>query len=418
MRVAVRLELLRLSRRLRRGLPGRIALRVGVPVASWRRGRLDGVCFIGITGSNGKTTTKELVAAILETQGRTIKTQGNRNFLSPVGATILKTRRRDRFFVAEVGTMQPGDIPQTAALLRPQIAVVTGIGSDHRSSFKTFDATAAEKRSLVEALQPDGVAVLNADDPRARAMAAAAPGRVVLFGEAADADLRAEDVEATWPQPLRFTLVSGGERTPVATGLYGAHWVPAVLAALAVAEVVGMERAVALVALAGVAPPSGRMEPRVVDGVTFLLDDFKGSADSVQAALAFLDAAAAQRKVVVLGELSDLPRGTAQAYPDVARASLAVADEVVFVGPKAKYAAKAGGPDVPLRALGTVREAAVYLRETLRPGDLVLVKGNGFLDHQRRIVLAFRGDDVGCWRERCGRNGFCETCALLTIPSS
>jgi len=412
--MALRLQVNRAERWLRRGPAGRLAVTMLVAAGRVRRRRLDGALFVGITGSTGKTTAKELTYAVLACSGRGVAT--GQNLTSRVSLTVLRMRGRDGFCVAEVATAQPGDVRRIAGVVRPQIAAVTRIGSDHRTSFRTLEATAAEKQALVEALPPNGVAVLNADDPLVRAMAGAAPGRVVWFGESEDADLRAEDVAGSWPEPLRFTLVAAGERVSVATQLHGRHWLHAVLVALAVGEIAGVPRAEAVAAVATVAPRRGRMEPLPVEGVTFMGDDYKGSQDSLEPALAWLGDARARRKLAVVGTLSDLTGSSSAAYARAARRAVAVADEVLFVGPKAVHAekaARAGG--APLRLFPGIEEAAAYLRETLQPGDLVLLKGTNRVDHLRRVALAY-GEEIACWRERCGRFEFCETCALLRGP--
>src|SRR5205807_2947872 len=226
------------SRRTLQGrafLPGEALLRdgllgLGLAVARTQRRRLGRTTFIGVTGSAGKTSTKELVAAVLGAELRGTKSPGNDNRLSRVGRTILRTRPRDAFSVVEVAAWRPGSVAETADLLRPDIAVVTTIGSDHFSAFRSLEATAAEKQALVDALPTTGTAVLNVDDPRVAAMADGFQGRVITFGEAPGATLRAEDVSSAWPDPLSFTLHHDGRSLPVRTRLNGRYWTTSVLA--------------------------------------------------------------------------------------------------------------------------------------------------------------------------------------------
>src|SRR4051812_22096324 len=188
-------------------LPGELALReallpAGAALVGLHRRRLRETAFVGITGSVGKTTTKELTAAVLVAELPGTRSPGGSNKLSSIGRTILATRPEHRSCVLEVAAWRPGSVAQIARLVPPRVAVVTRIGVDHYRAFRGAEGVAEEKRALVEALPPDGVAVLNADDPHAIAMAEACPGRVVSFGESPAATLRAEDVRAAWPDPL------------------------------------------------------------------------------------------------------------------------------------------------------------------------------------------------------------------------
>jgi UDP-N-acetylmuramoyl-tripeptide--D-alanyl-D-alanine ligase len=396
-------------------LPGEGSVRdallaLGLAAARRHRNRLSGPTFIGVTGSVGKTTTKELVAAVLGGEGAGTKTPGSRNQLNLVGRTILQTRQRHAFSVHEVPAWRPGSVREIAALIRPDIAAVTRIGSDHRRVFRTLEATAAEKRALVEALPPDGVAVLNADDPHVLAMANAFPGRVITFGAAADATLRADDVRSSWPDRLTFTLRAEGRAFPVRTQLNGRFWIASVLAAVGVGVALDVPLDRALAAVASVEPVTGRMSVVEQGGVTFVRDDTKAPRWSLDATFEFLAEARAARKVLVLGTISDYPGSMSATYSRTAARALEVADEVAFVGPNSRHALKAGSDS--LSAFATVREAAEHFRTTLRDGDLVLLKGSVRADHLSRIALN-RVSEVRCWRTSCGRVSFCEDCRLL-----
>jgi UDP-N-acetylmuramyl pentapeptide synthase len=396
-------------------LPGEGSVRdallaLGLAAARRHRNRLSGPTFVGITGSVGKTTAKELVAAVLGDDSVGTKTPGSQNRITLVGRTILKTRQRHAFSVHEVPAWEPGSVRRIAALIRPDVAAVTRIGSDHRSVFRTLEATAAEKRALVEALPPDGVAVLNADDPHVLAMANAFPGRVITFGAAADATLHADDVRSSWPDPLTFTLEVDGRAFPVRTRLNGKFWMTSVLAAIGVGVALDVPLDSALAAVASFEPVTGRMSVVEQGGVTFVRDDTKAPRWSLDATFEFLAEARAARKVLVLGTISDYPGSMSRTYSRVAAGALEVADEVVFVGPNSRHALKAGSDS--LSAFATVREAAEHFRATLRDGDLVVLKGSVRADHLSRLALD-RVSEVQCWRTSCGRISFCEDCRLL-----
>src|SRR5690349_22417215 len=212
------------TRNGRRYLPGetlvrQTLLRLAVVVASIKRRRLDRTTFIGITGSAAKTTTKTLLVSLIG-PGTTSPPRGSNRLATGV-KLIMRTRRSDAFCVAEVAAWRPGSVAEKARLLHPDVAIVTRIGLDHHKAFRTLEGVAEEKGALVAALPADGIAVLNADDPYVMAMAEGFPGRVVTFGVAPTATLRAEDIRSSWPDPLELTLHVEGRSLPVRTRLHG-----------------------------------------------------------------------------------------------------------------------------------------------------------------------------------------------------
>jgi UDP-N-acetylmuramyl pentapeptide synthase len=388
-----------------------------IRAAALHRRRLREVTRVGVTGSCGKTVTKQLVTAVLATRGPGTRTPAGYNSLVTTARALLATSPRDSFCVVELGVWRPGSLVRPLALLRPQVGIVTAVGTDHYSAFRGADAVAAEKGRLVRALPADGTAVLNADDERVRAMAALGPARVLTFGRCAGADVRARDVSAAWPDRLGFVVAHAGQRVAVRTRLVGAHLLPSVLAAIAAGVALGVRLEDAARAVESVDPEPLRMQPvEAPGGITFIRDEMKAPVWSLPAVFEFLREARAPRKVLVLGSLSDYPGATGKRYPRVAREALAAADRVVFVGPHAASAAKAAPPGSDaLVTLPTVREAAAFLERDLRPGDLVLLKGSDKVDHLGRLVLS-RLREVTCWRDRCGRAQVCDLCELLAAP--
>jgi aminoacyl-tRNA hydrolase len=388
-------------------------------VATRHRRRLSDVVFVAVTGSAGKTTAKDLIAAVLATVGPVNKSPGQANRTPELLKTMLRTRRHHRFGVQELGVAGPGTIDASLELIRPAIGVVTNIGPDHLAAFRTLEATAEEKGKLVEILPPGGTAVLNADDPRVLAMRRRCRGRVITFGCAPDADVRGSDVQGAWPDRLRFTVTTGGESLAVQTQLCGVHWVSAALAAIAVARAVGVPLRDAAQALGTVAPWKARLSPEThVDGVTFIRDDWKASLWTVPVAFEFMKQARARRKIVVLGTLSDYPSHATEAVATVARDACEFADHVLVVGKWASSALRAkhrADGDQRVHTFQRVEEVSRFLRDFLVAGDLVLVKGTNPVDHLGRLVLA-RTRRVECWRESCGRRHFCDKCSLLERP--
>jgi len=309
------------------------------------RVQLRRVVFIGVTGSCGKTTTKELIAAVLATQFRGRKNPGNSNLPHSIARTILHVRPWEKFCVLEIAAAIRGEripLEDSLRLARPQIGVVTNIGTDHLSAFHTVEAIAVEKGKLVASLPPLGTAVLNADDMHVRAMAARCAGRVITYGLASNAMVRAENISSNWPERLSFTARYAEQPHTIHTQLCGAHWVPCVLAALAVGLAMGVPLAKAAQGIATVAPLRRRMSPMThLDGGTFILDDAKAPLWSIAPMLQFMKEARATRKIVVIGTISDYRGNSDRTYVAVARQALEVADRVVFVGRRASKCLKA-----------------------------------------------------------------------------
>ena len=395
-------------------------------LARFHRSRLNGVCFVGITGSCGKTTTKDLAAAVLSAKGEGVKGTQLFNRISHVSRTILSVKPSHSFCVEEIGASDPGMIANSAALFGPKIAVVTMIGLDHFSSYRSPEAIAAEKVALVESLAPDGTAVLNADDPLVWAMREKSKARVIGYGLSEEASLRAEEVSCTWPDRLSLTVVHGEDRVRVQTQLVGETPLYSVLAALAVGVAAGVPLAEGARKIAGVEPVFARMSPHVTaDGVTFINDTWKAPYYSLPDVLDFLGKARAERKIAVFGTFSDFPGSAPKKYREVARDALAIADKVIF-NCEYNYSLikdQRGPDDDRLMVFHTTYELNLYLKGELRPGDLVLVKSAGSA-HLERLVMdrAMLGETVldrppgdtrvRCWRESCGQSKPCLFCEL------
>jgi UDP-N-acetylmuramyl pentapeptide synthase len=175
-----------------------IALEAGLATAGLHRRCLKHVAFVGVTGSCGKTTTKELTAAVLGASLPGRRSPASHNSLTDVGTTVLRTTGSDAFCVVEIAAWEPGSVARAARVVAPNIAVVTNIGADHRKAFRSLEATAAEKAELLSAVARGGTAVLNADDERVRAMAQGFHGRVITYGRSPDASLLPSRIEGWW----------------------------------------------------------------------------------------------------------------------------------------------------------------------------------------------------------------------------
>lgn len=382
------------------------------------RRRLSNTLFIGVTGSAGKTTTKDLIASVLERHlSKGVKNSGSLNWPEDMVRLMLSTRRSDAYCVAEISAHGPGTVDLPVALLRPTIGVVTNIGADHFSAYKSRDAIATEKSKLIKALPSHGVAILNADDPRVLAMQSLFAGRTVTYGLASDALLRGDAVQSVWPNRLSLTATWQGESVHVQTQLCGVHWAPAVLAALATGVALGVPLTVGAQAVASVEPFEGRMAPVIMDGITFICDDWKAPLSTIEPAFEFMRSAEAVRKVVVIGTISDYQGDSSRRYVEIGELALAFADCVVFVGPRASASLRAKrAASAEYWAFASLRDASTYLRAYLVAGDLVLLKGSHKADHMQRLIVDLR-TKVQCWRSDCGRLQSCEICELLEVPS-
>lgn len=405
------------------------------------RARLAGVV-IAVTGSCGKTTTKDLIASLLASHYPGSKSTGSDNCGSDIARDLLAADPSGRFFVQELGAWGPGTLDAGIDLIRPHVAVVTNLRNDHYSAFRGPRGAQAEKGKLVACLPAAGTAVLNWDDPYVRELAGRTPARILSFGQDPAARLRALGITSRWPAPLSFHAICGRQHAHVRTRLFGKHLLGSALAALAVGINFGLTLPEATTALEAAEPTPRRMAPVAhPDGVTFMRDDFKAPADSIPEVLGFLREATAARKVAVLGRISDFPGRSRQAYTDVARQAVACLNAVVFVGERAaelwgeQHNESAAGqnrlrqqlslagdgtsrsahPPGDMYVFGSVARASSFLSGYLRAGDLVLLKGSGPADHLERVLLS-RRQPVSCWLPHCGRMCSCDGCDLLTVP--
>lgn len=380
----------------------------------WRQ-LLNRTCFIGVTGSAGKTTTKDLLHAALATRFRVSKNSDSHNVLYPIARTLLTLGPRVQFCVQEVGAGESGGFDAILPLLRPRVGIVTNVGTDHYALFRGRTGVAAEKSKLIAALPGDGLAVLNADDPLVIAMAAQCRGRVVTYGLESAADFRAEILRHRWPDPLALRVQHRGVTVEVATKLLGTQHAGNVLAALAAACSLGVPFEQAALALGQVSPTLGRMSVHPTDrGVTFIRDDLKAPQWSMSRALQFMAAANCSRKLIVLGTISDYPGSSFRPYRDALTEAAVAADRVLLIGPNAvSIVQKLADRGVRnLLAFDSVRDASLWLNGFLASGDLVLIKGSNRADHLARLPLAL-DQDVRCWRRRCGWEKFCDHCRHL-----
>ena len=254
-----------------------IPLRLKYLIASLHRRRLNHVTFIGITGSAGKTTTKDLTATILANFGPCQQTLESNNTPGSVAGIVWYTRKAHRYCVAEMAAYGPCTLDMSVRLLKPDIAVITRIGLDHYAAYKSMEELAAEKEKVVLALSPQGTAVLNIDDPLVRAMGERCNRRIIWFGKGVGANLRLIEARSLWPEPLTILVDYEGKTYEILTQLHGTHMAIPVLASLGVALAADLPLEKAILAIAQVKPSEGRMQLITGgdDGVVFIRDDCK-----------------------------------------------------------------------------------------------------------------------------------------------
>ena len=334
---------------------------------------------VGITGNVGKTTTKEAASAALGARYRVLRSAASFNNEIGVPMTFLGVEPSHQVAVIEIGFYVPGEIADLATLVRPRVGIITRIPEQpvHYSRTPSVEAIAAGKAELIEALPADGVALLNADDQRVRALASRTRARVVLFGESADASLRATDVSASGLEGLRFVAHDGDARADVRLPLPGRHLVGAALAAIGAATALGVPLEEAAMALATMEAPAHRMSIRTAADQVVIDDSYNASPAAVQAALDVLGSVST-RRVAVIGDMLELGALSADAHEAAGRDAARKTDVLVGVGELARTmvsAAKAAGlGETYVVADGP--EALLLLRRILRPGDTVLVKGS------------------------------------------
>jgi UDP-N-acetylmuramoyl-tripeptide--D-alanyl-D-alanine ligase len=344
---------------------------------------------IGITGSVGKTTTKDLLAQILEGRGETIATAQSYNNELGLPLTVLRAGHRTRYLVLEMGVGSKGDLTYLTGLARPQIGVVLNVGASHLSTLGSLDGVAEAKAELVEALpgaDHGGLAILNADDPRVAAMASRTRAGILRFGRSGRAAVRAERIALDRAARARFTLCTPAGTAPVRLQLPGEHQISNALAAAAVASALGIATSQAATALSAASPrTSARFEQlEGPAGVTVINDAFNANPESVRAGLRTLTAmAAGRRTVAVLGEMLDQGERSEGRHEEIGRLAAELDVNVLVTvgrGDAISMAAAArltgGLSRGQVENVPDPRAARSLLRGLLQAGDIVLIKAS------------------------------------------
>ncbi|MFF7444963.1 MULTISPECIES: UDP-N-acetylmuramoyl-tripeptide--D-alanyl-D-alanine ligase [unclassified Streptomyces] len=344
-----------------------------------------GAILVALTGSAGKTSTKDLIAQVLQRKAPTVWTPGSLNNEIGLPLTALSATDETRFLVLEMGARGIGHIRYLADLTPPRIGLVLNVGSAHIGEFGGREQIAQAKGELVESLPEDGAAILNADDPLVRAMASRTKAKVILFGESDEADVRAENVRLTDTGQPAFRLRTPSGDSDVTMRLYGEHHVSNALAAAAVAHELGMSAAEIATALSEAGSLSRwRMEvTERPDGVTVVNDAYNANPESMRAALRALVAMGKGRRTwAVLGKMAELGDEALAEHDAVGRLAvrLNVSKLVAVGGREASWlqlgAYNEGSWGEESVHVSDAQSAVDLLRSELRPGDVVLVKAS------------------------------------------
>jgi len=288
--------------------------------------------FIGLTGSNGKTTTKEMLASILRRAGKTLATRGNLNNHIGLPLMLSELEPDHQYALLEMGTSKQGDMDLLADLVRPQVGLITNVGKDHLEFLGTPEGVLEVNRKLFDALPKDGIAVINLEDPLLKAFAGRMRCKTVTYGRVPEAQVRAIDIIAS-PTPLRFTLVLGTEKVPVSLNVLGEVQVLNAMAAAAAAFALGIPPADIVAGLESFKPAAMRMEVRSrPDGAIIVDDAYNANPSSMHAAIeSFCRSYPDKRRWLVLGDMRELGPIARKEHAELGRWLVTQAVDHVFL---------------------------------------------------------------------------------------
>ena len=340
---------------------------------------------IAITGSNGKTSTKDFVAAALGRRFRVTKTEGNFNNHVGLPRTMLNANSDDQIAVWEIGMNHPGEIAALAALAAPDVAIITNVGVAHIEFMGSREAIAQEKGSLAEAIDASGTVILNADDPFSAVIAKRTRARVILAG-IQNGSIHAEDIRQS-ASGSEFTILERAHRCRAQLPVPGLHMVQNALFAVAAARVFASTLEEAAAGLASTPLTKARLQIREIHGVQFIDDSYNANPDSMKAALrTLMEVEADGRRIAVLGQMNELGSESDRGHRDVGEAAAALGiDQLITVGSTAAAISRAAH-DAGLEkiaAVDSVEEATELLIDVAARGDLILVKGSRSVQMER-----------------------------------
>lgn len=359
-------------------------------IAAFHRLRFS-IPVIAVTGSNGKTTTKDMITAVLERVHAVCHTEKNFNNEIGLSQTLLRLTGRDEACVVEMGMRGLGQIAELCRIAHPTIGVVTNVGTSHIGILGSRKNIAKAKAELIEALPAGGTAVLNGDDPLVSAMGDSFSGKVIRFGMEESNDAHASSVQFL-PDGTAFTLCSGDVSFDVRLRLLGIHNVYDALAASVIGTLLHVPAAEQKAALESFLSKSGSQKLLHIGGVNVLDDSYNANPLSVEMAMRALLQIPGKRHILVLGDMLELGRFEEELHAGIGRQAAEMGfDGLITVGPLSRITAEAArkGGLSPV-SFDSCREAAAWLREFAEPGDAVLIKGSHAM-HMETIPGLWRG---------------------------
>jgi len=333
---------------------------------------------VAITGSNGKTSTKDFTAAVLGRRFRVTKTQGNFNNHVGLPRTMLEATSQDEVAVWEIGMNHPGEVAVLAKLAAPDAAIITNVGVAHIEFMGSREAIAVEKGALAQAVGPEGTVILNADDPFSKSIAARTSAKVILAGTT-EGTVRASEITQS-ANGTDFTILEGAHRCRAQLPMPGLHMVQNALLGVATGRIFGLSLEDCAAGLAAAPLTKARLQIKEIHGVQFIDDSYNANPDSMKAALRTLvELDADGKRIAVLGEMRELGDESERSHCEVGEtAAVLGVDHVIAIGNVAaaiSNAAERAGLGNS-RAVNSTTEAAEILVKIAEPGDLVLIKGS------------------------------------------
>jgi UDP-N-acetylmuramoyl-tripeptide--D-alanyl-D-alanine ligase len=359
--------------------------------------KLWGKPLVGVTGSAGKTTTKEIIAHVVETKHCILKSQGNLNNHFGLPLQLLQLEPEHEIAVIEMGMSHAGEITALAKLAQPNCGVVTMVAPVHLEFFGSIADIACAKYELIESLPSDGIAVLNADDAYVSQFGRDFHGRVVMFGLHKPADVRVENIKALRPMGSAFDIVIDGARARANLPLLGEHSIYNALAGVAVGLQYGVTLHDAAESLASISPGDKRGEMLEYEGATIINDCYNSNPKALDSMVRSLAQMAAQRRIVVAGEMLELgPSGEAMHRDCGQHMGNYGVDFVLGVRGLAQFIVKgAAAANVEAEFVATPEEAGQWLQRNLRPGDVVLLKASRGVRLERALDVWMGNSTVG-----------------------
>ena len=346
-------------------------------LSAFHRRRFGAVPIIGITGSAGKTTTKEMTAAILEGVGAVLRSPGNFNNEIGMPLTLLALTRAHQSAVLEFGMRGRGQIGYLAALARPSIGVITNVGLTHLELLGTQQEIALAKAELLDEMSSNSTAILPHNDEFSPLLREHAPGTVLTFGDSGDADFRASDIMLGDDGCARFQLHYHLQTLPIVLGAPGRHQIMNALAAAAAAMTAGAGEEAVVRGLAGYAPEKGRMRSlRAPRGYTVIDDTYNANPAAVRATLEFIAELPGARKIAILGDMRELGAAARAIHQDIGRYAIEVGVDALLAVGELGQEYIAGAADSRAQWYPDNATLAQAIFPELRAGDVVLVKGS------------------------------------------